>query len=287
MTLTRRFTLLLLTLGLTAISCTKPAEKVPEAAPTPAPATTPAPQDAAAMAHSDHSPKHGGVFFMAANNFHHLEGTYAEAGLFRLYLYDDHTQPLSVEGSSAHVRLAREPETTRHDLVAEPDGTSLAVRLDPIPELPVSLVLTLNVKDPKTGLSADHRFDFHFKTVGEVPLVPGETHSHTSPHGGQVVSVGDYHFELGMMGEVFSLWILDAQLGTLPLTSMEASLTVQRPDGSTQDVAMSAMGNHFMALSPVGNRGGATVLAQVSMDGRARIGRFTLPAAGDPAVEQH
>ena len=157
---------------------------------------------------------------------------------------------------------------------------ALAVKLDPTPELPLSLVLTLNLKSPASGEAADHRFEFHFKNVGAQPQAAGGGHSHASPHGGQVVTVGeDLHFELGLMGETFALWVLDSKLQTLPLTSMEASLTVQRPDGSTEDVPLSAMGEHFMALSAVENSGGATVLAQVSIEGRARIARFTLPAA--------
>ena len=42
----------------------------------------------------DHNPLHGGQFFMAANNYHHLEGALPNAGEFRLYVYDDFKQPV-------------------------------------------------------------------------------------------------------------------------------------------------------------------------------------------------
>ncbi len=60
----------------------------------PGSAPAPDPADPNAAAHMDHSPLHGGQFFMAANNYHHLEGALPRAGEFRLYVYDDFKQPV-------------------------------------------------------------------------------------------------------------------------------------------------------------------------------------------------
>jgi hypothetical protein len=56
---------------------------------------------AAMKPHMDHEPKHGGVFFMAPDRFHHLEGVLLPAGTFKVYLFDDYTRPLPAKGFEA------------------------------------------------------------------------------------------------------------------------------------------------------------------------------------------
>jgi len=50
------------------------------------------------MPHQNHRPQHGGAFFMAEDNIHHLEGVLISPGTFRVYLYDAYTVPLTPDG---------------------------------------------------------------------------------------------------------------------------------------------------------------------------------------------
>jgi hypothetical protein len=108
--------------------------------------------------HGNHNPQHGGQFFMAPDNWHHLEGTFPRAGVFRMYLYDDYTKPLphaqerEILGEIA-IRGRRVP------LVLAANGRYLEAKIANV-TVPAAMQATLKFK---TG-GQSSVFDFNFET---------------------------------------------------------------------------------------------------------------------------
>jgi hypothetical protein len=119
-------------------------------------------------AHGDHNPKHGGIFFMAPDNWHHLEGTYPVAGRFRVYIYDDFSKPLGIEQARkvrgrVVTKEAFDPKTgTSRELASTPlvlarNGSFFEARIERVP-LPAKLTAKISFSpDVK-----ESRFDFAF-----------------------------------------------------------------------------------------------------------------------------
>ena len=121
--------------------------------------------ETATRPHQDHNPKHGGMFFMAPDSWHHLEGTYPEPGVFRVYLFNNFSEPLDAgafrgravveEVFDAQTRETR--ELRAFPLAASSDGGYLEARVgdDALPR-----EITAKVQfEPGAGFE---RFDFVF-----------------------------------------------------------------------------------------------------------------------------
>ena len=125
-----------------------------------------------ARAHGDHNPKHGGLFFMAPDNWHHLEGSYPEPGIFRVHVYDDFTQPMNVAAFSGRVvtdEVFDAATRTTNELASFPlrsmaGGEYLEARLDAL-DVPVTLVAKVAF-EPN---GSEFRFDFTFSSVTVEP----------------------------------------------------------------------------------------------------------------------
>jgi hypothetical protein len=115
-------------------------------------------------AHGDHDPKHGGVLFMAPDGWHHLEGVLHSPYEFRLYLYDDFTQPISaapfergswIEVSSRH---ARTQSPIRLELSMSAESDCLEARIPDEVTGPLEVELRLRF----AGRDEPELFNFSF-----------------------------------------------------------------------------------------------------------------------------
>src|SRR5688500_14619284 len=135
-----------------------------------------------ARAHGDHNPKRGGVFFMAPDNWHHLEGTYPVAGRFRVYVYDDYSKPLSpakarrVRGRVV-TKEAFDPKSgTTRELASTPlvlarNGAFFEARLDPL-ALPAKLTAQIAFSSDDQGSRFDFTFPAHSSDIAPTSALP-------------------------------------------------------------------------------------------------------------------
>jgi hypothetical protein len=125
--------------------------------------------------HGNHNPQHGGQFFMAPDNWHHLEGTYPRERVFRLYIYDDYARPLAAADlnrvrARVVTRETFDPATrTTTELAAFPlrvarAGGYLEARIDAT-RLPAEMTAKIRIKPD----APEYRFDFSFQSLTKEP----------------------------------------------------------------------------------------------------------------------
>jgi len=111
----------------------------------------------ALRAHGNHNPQHGGAFFMAPDNWHHLEGAYFSPGVFRLYLYDDFTRPLKpADVHAAQARVILTKDGKEFPLVR--NGQFMEARVGSLP-FPAVMQAQIRFKPD----APEHLFDFTFE----------------------------------------------------------------------------------------------------------------------------
>ncbi len=119
--------------------------------------------------HGNHNPQHGGQFFMAPDNWHHLEGTYPRAGTFRMYLYDDFTRPLArAKAKDVQGHIIVKGQT--YPLTLAGNGRYLEAKLDGV-NLPAAIEANVTfVPDGKANV-----FDFTFDSFSKEPAAAAVT----------------------------------------------------------------------------------------------------------------
>jgi hypothetical protein len=128
--------------------------------------------------HGNHNPQHGGQFFMAPDNWHHVEGIYPRDRLFRLYVYDDYARPLSltdikrvqarvVTNETFDPATRKTTERTAFPLRPSRDGAYLEARIDRS-SMPAELTAKVRLKAD----APEYRFDFTFPALTKEPPTP-------------------------------------------------------------------------------------------------------------------
>ncbi len=120
------------------------------------------------VAHAVHEPQHAGVFFMAPDNWHHLEGTLPSERELRIYLYDNFTKPLDAKGFSGDLTV--QSVNDQDDEI----GEAVTVPIKPVPgktylaaELPESIKppFLTDARLLFPGQKQKFLFNFDFKKV--------------------------------------------------------------------------------------------------------------------------
>lgn len=115
--------------------------------------------------HMDHHPKHGGIFFMALDEKHHLEGALLPSGVFAVYVYDAYTRPVSprqLRRTDATVIWGDADNAPRTHMAPAKDGSRLETRLAKRPKLPIELTLLVHFQG-ESRKARPELFTFPFK----------------------------------------------------------------------------------------------------------------------------
>lgn len=112
-------------------------------------------------AHQDHSAKHGGTFFMAQDQKHHLEGTISDKREFRVYFYDEFTKPIAAKKFTAQGTTWTRDKDAEKPLRLRPasDDAFLSGQVDSSIEFPIRIKMFIDFKDGQEPQVFDFDFD--------------------------------------------------------------------------------------------------------------------------------
>jgi hypothetical protein len=245
-------------------------------------------------AHGNHNPQHGGQFFMAPDNWHHLEGVHPSARVFRLYVYDDYGRPLAsakIKDIQARVvtketfdpATRQTTEISAFALKAPRNRPYLEARIDRS-TLPAELTAKVKFGSDQP----EYRFDFTFAAFSKEPAAPAARPSVTQPLSSPTVPtdtatpapvftidpdpLAPAPIPTSMSGMLEQLEVRERQVGELITRGDFAAVWV--PAFQAKDIAI-ALEPHVAHLSPDKRDAGEPALSRV-----VRMA-WLLDAAGD------
>jgi hypothetical protein len=244
-------------------------------------------------AHGNHNPQHGGQFFMAPDNWHHLEGVHPSARVFRLYVYDDFGRPLAaakvkeVQGrvvtkETFDPATRKTTELSAFALRAPRNRSYLEARIDRS-----TLPAEMSAKVKFGADQPEYQFDFTFASFSKEPAAPTARPSVTqplapAPSAAPVTTPPPSSSELdpltpapiptSMSGMLDQLGVRQKQVGDLIARGDFAAVWV--PAFQAKDIAI-ALEPHLAHLAPDRRDAGGPALARVVRTA------WLLDAAGD------
>lgn len=118
-----------------------------------------------------------------------------------------------------------------------------------------------------------------------VSLSIAQEHAHKAPHGGQVITVGSYHYEFLVKPGEIDIYVLDGKENVLSPKGMEGTLIVQLPDKTKKELKLELAGDYFKAAIDTASLQSFIAIATIKIDGKPNVGRFSYPpkeAVGSP-----
>lgn len=107
----------------------------------------------------------------------------------------------------------------------------------------------------------------------------GGDHSHASPHGGIVQTVGSKHIEALMMPEGVMFYLSDGDQKPLPIDGYAGTAVIKGPEG-VATVTLMPMGDHLHAAAKLAQGQPASVVLTVTKDGKAESASFATETVG-------
>ncbi|WP_426492500.1 heavy metal-binding domain-containing protein [Hymenobacter sp. 102] len=101
----------------------------------------------------------------------------------------------------------------------------------------------------------------------------GETHAHTSPHGGIVRTAGTYHIELVPQPTQLHVYLLDAKEATVATAGTTGTVMLLTTAGKTSTGTLTPSGDHFVVAVPAGTKV-RTAIVSLKAKGKSLSARF-------------
>lgn len=112
--------------------------------------------------------------------------------------------------------------------------------------------------------------------LGAAPVPASQQeHAHKSPHGGHVVTVKQYHYELVADGaNGFKVYLMDQQMKALPLKGVTGKAVLQL-DSKKQSLALMNMGGYLHGQADLSKAKRFVAVVTLNIGGKPFSGRFT------------